>query len=115
MRVAVMIVGLVLMIALFVQSCGVGIAGSLSNDESTTGGGAVGIVVAFLFLLGSAFAIGVPTLAMILFLLAGLLAMGVASSSGFSDLQIWGIISLVLAMLCFFSRREKRRKQQGQE
>ena len=106
-----MILGLILMVLVGAQSCAVSLGGELANDQGSAEGGAVGILMAFLFLLGGAFVLGVPIVALVSFLLAGLLGVAAGSTTPFSDLTLWGIVSLVLALLSFFGVREKRRQR----
>lgn len=111
MRIAVLIIGLGLVMIIGFQSCTVMVGSEMAQDDATSGAGAVGILMALLFLLGAAFAMGVPKASMVLFAIAALLGFGMGSSSEFSDLTIWGSVSLVLAILSYFGSREKRKKE----
>jgi hypothetical protein len=111
MRIAVLIIALCLVMILGLQSCGVMVGGHLSNDTTLSGGGATGVLMAFLFLLGAAFAIGVPFLSAVLFFIAGGIGLLEGTSTKFTDLTIWGVVSLVLAFLSLLGRRELRRKK----
>lgn len=105
MRIAVMIIGLCLVMVIAVQSLGVMIGGGLSENDSLTGGGATGLMVALLFLLGSAFVIKKPKISVGLFILASVFAF-VAASGGFSDLYFWSFVSLALAAMSFNGIKE---------
>jgi hypothetical protein len=48
---------------------------------------------------------------MVLFAVAGLLGLGIGATSSFSDLTIWGGLSLVPAGMSWFGSRELRRKR----
>lgn len=115
MRVAVLIIGLMFFLITGFQSCVGYLAGSgleaLGSSEGTILAevGAVGLLVSFLFLIGSAFVIGIPGISIVAFILAGIL--GLAISSDFPDMAVWGALAFVLAVLSFFGRRELRAKQ----
>ncbi len=109
MRIAVLIIGIVLSVVMAVQTFAVYVLGNAGNNADASGGGAVGLLVAFLMLVAAAFAMGVPLVSVILFLIGGLLALLIAASSNFPDLAIWGIVSLVLAVMAFIGWRGKRR------
>ena len=110
MRIAVMIISLCLVMIIGVQSCTVGVGGELSGDEALSEGGAAGVGVAFLFLIGGAFALGVPVVSVIVFGLAALAGFSVGASTEFEDMTVWGSIALVLAVLSVFGMREKKKK-----
>jgi hypothetical protein len=48
---------------------------------------------------------------LVAFLLAGLFGLITGATSSFSDLTVWGVVSLILAVLSFFAWREKRRRR----
>ncbi len=119
MRVAVLVLSLFLMVVILFQSCAAGAVGALNSaigkDAAETAqfsqGGAVGFVVAFLFLVGGAFAIGVPLISFVVFLIAAALAFGAARTTAFKDLEVWSWVSVVLAAFSFWGWRGKRRMQ----
>lgn len=106
MRVAVLVIGLILLLAIGLQSCfvatGEALLGGLGGEEAVGGGGAIGLLVALLFGIAAAFALGKPAVSVVIFVLASLLAF-MAGSTGFSDMKVWGVFALVLALLSFFS------------
>ncbi len=110
MRIAVLVIGLCLTFIIGLQSCAVSVGGGLAKDQALAGGGSSGIVVAFLFVLGSAFALGLPRVSVGLFLVAALIGIAVGQHSGFANLTIWGCVSLALAAMSYFGSRELRRK-----
>jgi hypothetical protein len=65
------------------QSCGVMVGGHLAKDTALSGGGAVGILIAILFLLGAAFSIGLPLMSMIVFCIGGGLGILVGTQQNF--------------------------------
>jgi hypothetical protein len=111
MRIAVLIIAICLVMILGLQSCTVMLGGTLAKDTAISGGGAVGILMAFLFLLGAAFSLGVPMVSIIVFTIAGALGVIMGTTTGFTDLMIWGVVSLVLAFMSIFGRRELRKKK----
>lgn len=112
MRVATMILALVLMLIVGAQSCAVSLGGALGEDTELTGAASVGLLIALLFLIGGAFALAYPTVSLAIFVLASLLGLLVGTTSEFTDLTIWALVSFILAVLSFFGIREKRRRTQ---
>lgn len=108
MRIAVLIIGLCLMLIVGLQSCVVSMGGSLADRETVSAAGGVGILVALLFALGSAFVMAFPKVSAGIFALAALLAFGFAAE--FSDLKVWGVVSLALAVMSFLGSRELKKK-----
>jgi len=111
MRIAVLIISLCLTMIIGIQSMLVFIGGNLADKKETASGGAVGVLIAFLFVLGAAFSIKLPKVSMVMFAVGAGLAFIGASGSGFHDLQIWGFVSLALAVMAYFGSRELRKKQ----
>jgi hypothetical protein len=111
MRIAVMIIALVVFIFITLQSCAIGVGGSLQNSESLKEGASIGVLLAFLYVLGAAFAIGVPLISTVAFAVGALVAIPAGAKTGYSDLQVWGVLSAILAILSIFGFLEKRRKQ----
>ena len=73
MRLAVLIIGLCLVMLVGMQSCTVMVGGGIADNKDLSGGGAIGVFVSFLFILGSAFVMGYPKASMIIFLIASFL------------------------------------------
>jgi len=96
------------------QSCTVMVGGGVTDDQDLSGGGAIGILVSFLFILGSAFVMAYPKASMIIFLVASFFGFVGASGSTFRDLYFWSFISLVLAVMSFFGIKEKKKKDELQ-
>lgn len=111
MRVATTIISLFLMMAVGLQSCAVTFGGTLTSDESLSGGGAIGMFVSFLFLLGGAFAISFPIVSLSAFVFSAVLALAVGVGSDFSDMAVWAFVALILATMSFFGIREKKTKE----
>jgi hypothetical protein len=106
-----MILSLILMLLVGFQSCAVSIGDSIAGEPANTQGGAIGILMALLFLVAGAFALGFPLVSLVAFVLAGVIGIAGGSSTSFGDLAVWGWISLVLAVLSFFGWREKRKRR----
>jgi hypothetical protein len=111
-RVATTILSLVFMVVVGVQSCAVYLGGSAMGQEGTAEGGALGLLVALLFLVGGAFALALPLVAFLAFLVSGLFGLAGGATTSFTDLTIWGVVALVLAVLSLLGVREKRRQRE---
>mgnify|MGYP001214781821 CR=1 FL=1 len=116
MKIATFILGLALSVVLFLQTCAVyslsGLADTLSEKPSAlraTTASAGGIFVAFLSIIAMAFVLGKPSASAIIYVLAGLLSLGL--SANFPDLAIWGIAMLILAVMSWFSRPKRATQQ----
>lgn len=111
MRIAVLIIALCLTMIIGIQSLLVTIGAGLADNKETGGAGAIGVFMAFLFVLGAAFALKLPKVSMVIFAIAGALGLMAAAGSQFEDLQIWGFVSLALAVMSYFGSRELRKKE----
>lgn len=114
MRITTLIIGLVLSIGLFIQSLTVAALGDAANTEDDGAGGALGILLALSWVVASALVIPFPLVSMIFFGLGGIIGIAGGSSTEFTDLTVWGVVSLVLALFSFFGWRGKK-KQQAKE
>jgi hypothetical protein len=110
MRIATMIISLILMLVVGGQSCAVSFGEAALGTKAAQQGGPIGLVMAFLFLVGGAFALAFPLVSLIAFFFAGVFGLAGASTS-FGDLTIWGVVSLILAVLSYFGWREKRKRR----
>ena len=120
MRIAVLILGLLLGLLMFFQTFVVYALSGAASQQSMSEAGAVGLLMAVLWLIACALVIPIPLVSTIVFLVAGLLGVAAAGSSKFSDLSIWGGISFILAVLSFIGwvgkrRGERRAEQRHQE
>ncbi|NLX91904.1 MAG: hypothetical protein GXZ07_10055 [Firmicutes bacterium] len=111
MRIAVLVIGLIFMIIIGVQGCLVGAGGTIFGDEELSGGGGIGMFASLLFGVAAAFVMAKPVISVVIFILAALLAF-LAGTTGFSDMNIWGVLALLLAVLSYFGHRELLRKQE---
>jgi len=98
-RIATMILSLILMLVIGAQSCAVSLGDAALNTKSAEQGGPIGLVMAFLFLVGGAFALAFPFVSVLAFFFAGLFGLAGGASTSFGDLTIWGVVSLILAVL----------------
>jgi membrane protein implicated in regulation of membrane protease activity len=111
MRIAVMIIALCLTAIVGLQSCTVMVGGGLTHDQGLSGGGAAGLLVAFLFVLGAAFALGLPKVSQVIFAIATGVGFLAGAQSGYHDMTVWGVVSLVLAFMSYFGARELKKKR----
>lgn len=117
MRIATFVISILLVIVMLLQSCAVFGLGSISDNlgsetgqSDTTSGGAVGILSALTAFIGMAFVLKKPTVSLVMYAISALFAF-IASTSGFSDMNIWGVVLLILAGMAFFSRQELRKEE----
>jgi len=110
-KIASGIIGLLLGMLVLLQSCAVATTGNLGGNTDIGNAGAVGVFVALLLVVGGAFAFGLPTVAMVIFTVAALLAFLV--SGDFGDMGIWGFAAAALAVMAFFARRSDRRAKRS--
>lgn len=113
MRIAILILGLVLMLVVGLQSCAIFIGGAALEEQATSDSGALGLFLALLLLVGAAFVLFFPWVALVSFVLAGIAGLSGGSTTEFTDLTIWGIVAFVLAVLSLLGVREKRKTAQA--
>ena len=109
MRKTTLILGLIFMIIVLLQSFLVGVGGELFEDFSLSRGGAVGRLVAIMFGIGAAFVLAKPVVSVIIYGLAAVLAMSMAVPTAFHDLFVWGIVSVILAVMSYIGTKEIKR------
>jgi len=109
MRHAVLIIGLLLGALMFFQTFLISVLSDVADDETGGQAAAVGLLMAFLWLIACGLVLPVPMVSVVLFVLAGIF--GFANSGEFPDLGIWGGISLVLAVMSFLGWRGKRKEK----
>lgn len=112
MRIAVLIIGLILMVALFFQSLTINVLSGATNTETTETAGAIGVLMALVWLVALGLVIPKPRISMILFGAAALI--GIAGWADFPDLKFWSGVSVVLGLLSYVGYRGKM-KQQAKE
>lgn len=111
MKIATGIVALMLGLLVLLQSCTIGTGSSLLGDQATADAGAVGIIAGFFLFVGGAFSFGLPMAAVIMFIVAGFVAF--TSVEQFPDLQVWAVLSIVLAAVALFAWRSDRKRRRG--
>lgn len=102
MKIAVGIIGLVLSMVAFMQSCTIAGLSRLADDETIVEAGTFGMLTAFLMFLGGAFAFGLPRAAQVFFGLSFIAS--IPAREDFPDMWIWGIVAAILAGSLFFNR-----------
>lgn len=110
MRIATLIIGGVLSIALFIQSLLVSALSDAANTEHDGADGAMGILMALMWLVAVGLVIPLPVASAVLFGLAGVIGLVSAGALDFPDLAYWGVVSLFLAGMSLFGWRGKRKK-----
>jgi hypothetical protein len=110
-RIATLILSLILILVVGTQSCVVSLGDAALGTKSAQQGGPIGLVMAFLFLVGGAFALAFPLVSLIAFFFAGVFGLAGGASTSFGDLTTWGLVSLILAVFSFFGWREKRKRR----
>lgn len=108
MKIAVGIIGIVLSMVAFLQSCTLVGLSNIAREEAVEGAAALGSLTAFFMFLGGAFSFGLPGVARVLFALAFLLS--IPARKEFPDMWVWGIASAVLGILLWFVRTKKPAK-----
>lgn len=104
MRIAVLIIGLLLGAFMFMQSAVLAVAG----DTDISAGGAIGLIVAFCWLICCALVLSFPLVSTIGFVVSAFFAM-IAATTGFSDMWLWCAVSVALALMSFFGWKGKKR------
>src|SRR5215211_3949662 len=85
-----MIISLILMLVVGAQSCAVSLGDAALNTKAATQGGPIGLFMAFLFLVGGAFALAFPFVSVLAFFFAGIFGIAGGASTSFGDLTVWG-------------------------
>src|SRR5215218_5107125 len=106
MRLAIAIIGLVLIVGFLVQ--GVFENALTSNGASTWRGGASSIFVAVPWLFAAMYVFWLPRLAAVLFVAAGVFALFAAATTSQTDLWVWGTAAFILAAGSFVAARRQR-------
>lgn len=109
MRIAVLIIGLILMVALFFQSLTVNVLSDAANSGNTETAGAIGLLMALIWLVALGLVIPKPRISAILFVVAAVI--GAAGWSDFTDLQVWSGVSIFLAALSYLGYRGKSKHE----
>lgn len=122
MRRAAQIISLVLMVALGIQSCAISVGGSVSEEfsssaverqqaEDLSGAGGAGMLAALLWLIGAAFVMSRPKVAMWLYGASSVLCL-IGATAGFPDLWIWMIVALAFTAMSWRGIGEKERSEE---
>lgn len=108
MKIAVTIVAGLVSLAVALQSSSARVDRWLAGNEQRSAGDADWFV-ALLFLLGAGFAYRVPALAVMMFVLAGVVSLGIAANGDGKVFGIWALIAVILAVTSAIGWREQRR------
>jgi len=101
-KLSIGIVSIVLAFVVLFQSCAAGVGSALANNTKDTSGG-MGVFFAILFIVAGIVGIaarsskGGTIAATIIYAIAGI--MGVTATGVFKDLVVWGVISLIFAVV----------------
>jgi hypothetical protein len=110
-RIATMIISLILMLVVGAQACAVSLGDAALQRKAAEQGGPIGLFMAFLFLIGGAFALAFPFVSLLAFFFAGIIGLAGGASTSFGDLTVWGVLSLILAVP---SRPQVRQQQRSE-
>lgn len=111
MRLAVLIIGLLLGLLMFIQTVLVGALSSAGGSDANAQAAASGFLAAILWLIACAFVIPFPLVSVVAFAIAALFSFGAAARSDYEDQYIWGIVALILMSLSFLGWMGKRRER----
>lgn len=112
MRIATLIISLLIGLLLFIQSFGIL---ALSDAESATyGAGAVGLIMAFMWLLGAGLVLAFPMASGILFGLSAVLGLLVPTGA-FGDLRFHGGVAVVLMVMAALGYRDKQKQDREKQ
>jgi hypothetical protein len=109
MKIASGILSLLFGLIVMGQSFLVGIGGSIISDESMNQGGAVGLLVSLLLMVGGAFAFQVPKVALFFTGAASLFGLAAGATTVYSDMTAWGVVAIILTALNIINSRKPKR------
>lgn len=115
MKIATGIISLVLMLIVGLQSCAVSVGGTMAKDDNTSGAGFMGVVVALLYLIGGAFSFTKPHISIGTFAVSCIIGLYEGLTTRFQDMAVWGVVSLVLAIMSYYAYRGELKKNTQQD
>lgn len=107
MRVATAIISILMSIFVFLQTMLVGGLSDAVGDEASSTAAALGLLGGLLWLVGGALVFAFPAISMVLYVIATLVFFGGAAN--FSDLGVYGGISIAFAIMSFLGWRGKKK------
>ena len=116
MRITVLAISLAAFLTLGFEWLAVGIHGlgaSIGAGHGFEKGASAGAAVAFLYLIGAAFAMGRPLVSSAVFTLAALVGIAAGIWTTYSGLRLWGWLAAALAVLSLLGYQERKTKQLG--
>jgi hypothetical protein len=105
-RTATAIIAIISVFILGGQTCLATCAAGLIGYDEVHRAGAIGFLVAFLFIIGGALVIGFPFISFITFSIAGILCLVNALTSIYTDMYVWGGLALILAFMSYLGHRK---------
>ena len=109
MRIAVGVIGLMFMVIALVQSCVVGVGGSIFEEENLATAGAVGVLSGILFGVGGAFAFKLPKVSIGIFAAVTLFALVTGLTTEYKDMIFYGIVAVILVILSVVAHKRMSR------
>ena len=110
MRIAVGVIGLMFMVLALVQSCVVGVGGTIFEEENLAAAGAVGVVAGVFFGVGGAFAFKLPKVSIGIFATVTLLALVTGVITEYKDMIFYGIAAIILLILSVVAHKRMSRE-----
>lgn len=111
MKIAILIIALFLAVGVGLQSCTIVAGSGMIGNEALGKEASLGLATSFLFVLGGAFALGLPSVSWVIFGLAGLVAYN--SGKEFSDLKVWGVVAFILCIMSGLASHSDRKKKKA--
>lgn len=111
LKIAAGILSLVLGCIILFQSCAVGVGGAIFDEESAVQGSSAGMLVGLIFFIGGAFSFALPKVSMVAMIIAGILGIIAGTTTVYSDMTVWGVVALIIAVLNFFAGRKKKAQE----
>ncbi|MDA3129615.1 hypothetical protein ACFPTR_09650 [Aliibacillus thermotolerans] len=111
MNIAIGIIAIIISFIVGIQSFTVSVLSEVVGEEATAGAGAIGVLVAFLYLVGGAFAFKLTNVAKWILGIGGLLGLLAGATSDYSDVTVWGILGLIMSGLLFWDVKRKNKQK----
>jgi len=110
MKIAVGVIGLMFMVLALVQSCVVGVGGSIFGEENLATAGTVGVLSGILFGVGGAFAFKLPKVSIGIFAVITLFTLVTGLTTEYKDMIFYGIVAIVLLVLSILAHKRTLRE-----
>ena len=96
MKKEILALSIIFMIIVLTQSWLVGVGGTMFSDQMMAWGGLVGRLLALMLAAGAAFVLPSPFISFIIYLVGGLLGIIFGIYTGYHDMILWGVLSLLM-------------------